>query len=73
MARLITESMWRLGTVIRIPFVSVVQRAEVKVEYNSVTKMSEVIVYVVEHPYPSYSSELHYDEERPRHVYKKLA
>lgn len=66
MARLITESMWRLGTVIRIPFASVVQRAEVKVEYNSVTKMSEVVVYVVEHPYPPYTAELHYDDERHR-------
>jgi hypothetical protein len=38
----------------------------VKVEYNSVTKMSEVVVYVVEHPYPPYTAELHYDDERHR-------
>jgi hypothetical protein len=50
MARLITESMWRLGTVIRIPLLSRVKAVETRVEFNSVTKLTDIVVWIEEEP-----------------------
>lgn len=50
MARLITESLWRLGTVIRIPLLSRVKAVETRIEFNPVTKLTDIVVWIEEEP-----------------------